>query len=384
MTTTSTRPSHPPRQTLAQARAAYRKHGPRISSQEQRQLDRGNELLRRAEKLRQAETRKKQAAEKKRVKDEKEREARRRMGMPEPRPLVALSQKVLDGFCMLASRTTTNSRPLVGEGQKDTTEEMVLTNYVGESPVPKAAKAGIAIAQTTATLTSLGNVTTVSDTMNHTNTANVNLARRTNDKYPERNCTITTQSSNQENAVGSFWSDEDLDDGTLLAVTEPVQSTTASPALGQQMFSHTIASQTRPSLAIVQDTWDDFFPSDTQVQKEITVSPLLPKDKFRECGRDPEVDFNLLSTQELMPETEKLPTYHTTLPFDTTIPNTLITYGRFPTMSDKQRVAMLMPPPKRPAVPIPAVAKQPQRHMTNDFMTMELVLSSQDLRDFGD
>ena len=90
----------PPAQTIKQAKAEYKKHGPRISVQEQRRLDRDAELLTRAEKIREAERKRKAAKQRRLQKEEKEREARRTKGLPSqpPPPKVPASQQLLQIF----------------------------------------------------------------------------------------------------------------------------------------------------------------------------------------------------------------------------------------------------------------------------------------------
>lgn len=101
-----TRPTHRPAQTLKQAKAEFAKHGPRVSSQEARQLERGAELFRRAEKLRDAERRRKLAARKKQDKEDREREARRRMGIASQKPYVSPHQPSLGAFFATGKRVT--------------------------------------------------------------------------------------------------------------------------------------------------------------------------------------------------------------------------------------------------------------------------------------
>ncbi|KAK8215840.1 hypothetical protein IWZ01DRAFT_180024 [Phyllosticta capitalensis] len=69
------------KQTLKQAKASYKKHGPRISDKEQRQLQRGMELDRRAEEYKERERRRKEAMKKRKEREEKEKEIRSRMGV---------------------------------------------------------------------------------------------------------------------------------------------------------------------------------------------------------------------------------------------------------------------------------------------------------------
>lgn len=87
-----------PPQTIKQAKAEFKKHGPRISSQEQRQIDRGAELYRRAEKIREREKKRQIAKKRKQEREDRERDARRRLNIPSQKPAVARSQCLLEGF----------------------------------------------------------------------------------------------------------------------------------------------------------------------------------------------------------------------------------------------------------------------------------------------
>ncbi|KAL9092351.1 MAG: hypothetical protein Q9159_000859 [Coniocarpon cinnabarinum] len=86
-------------QTSKQAKAEYKRHGPRISSQEARRIARGAELYERAERLKAKERRSKQAKEKRAMREQRVRTMRRESGLPsQPLPKVAASQKLLSAF----------------------------------------------------------------------------------------------------------------------------------------------------------------------------------------------------------------------------------------------------------------------------------------------
>lgn len=88
-------------QTSKQAKAEYKKYGPRISSQECRQLERGAELYRRAEKIRESEKKRQAAKKRKQEREDRERDARRRLNIPSQKPAIARSQCLLEGFVKL-------------------------------------------------------------------------------------------------------------------------------------------------------------------------------------------------------------------------------------------------------------------------------------------
>ena len=88
--------------TSRQAKQEYRKAGgePRISDAVRRQIARAAELEERAQKIRDAQMRKKDRRDKRLRKEQREGEARRRMGLPDPRiPKLSASQPSLSQWC---------------------------------------------------------------------------------------------------------------------------------------------------------------------------------------------------------------------------------------------------------------------------------------------
>jgi hypothetical protein len=75
------RPQHIPPQTSKQAKAAYKKHGFRLSTRDLREIERAEELQRRADRIKEQECRKKLAQKRKAEKEQREREARARSGI---------------------------------------------------------------------------------------------------------------------------------------------------------------------------------------------------------------------------------------------------------------------------------------------------------------
>ena len=75
------RPQHIPPQTSKQAKAAYKKHGSRLSTRDLREIERAEELQRRADRIKEQERRKKLAQKRKAEKEQREREARAKSGI---------------------------------------------------------------------------------------------------------------------------------------------------------------------------------------------------------------------------------------------------------------------------------------------------------------
>lgn len=75
------RPQHIPPQTSKQAKAAYKKHGFRLSTRDLREIERAEELQRRADRIKEQERRKKLTQKRKAEKEQREREARAKSGI---------------------------------------------------------------------------------------------------------------------------------------------------------------------------------------------------------------------------------------------------------------------------------------------------------------
>ena len=138
----STRPTFQPPQTLVQAKRSYAKCGPRLSSQEQRQLARGAELFRRAEKIQDAERRRRQNIQRRRERAEREREARRRAGLWEQRPWISQRQAFLDRYVTakeesvvprLGKADITRSEENEDPWQEDVLDDVTLLNTINSA-----------------------------------------------------------------------------------------------------------------------------------------------------------------------------------------------------------------------------------------------------------
>lgn len=75
------RPAHIPPQTSKQAKAAYKKHGFRLSVRDIREIERAEELQRRADRIKEQERRKKLAQKRKAEKEQRDRETRAKLGV---------------------------------------------------------------------------------------------------------------------------------------------------------------------------------------------------------------------------------------------------------------------------------------------------------------
>lgn len=111
MTTSSTVEYRP--QTLRQAKAAYRKSGlnRRFTEVETRQINRNAELLERADRIKKKELKKKRNKENKEHRLEKEKEARRKVGLPEVREAyISPSQPKLGAFLRIGMHQKSESK----------------------------------------------------------------------------------------------------------------------------------------------------------------------------------------------------------------------------------------------------------------------------------
>lgn len=93
-----TRPTKVRAMTSKQAKADFKKYGPRISTQEQRRANREVELIDRAQKIKDKEERRLVNKRKREDRDRRQREERLRLNIPPPKPHVAASQTCLAGF----------------------------------------------------------------------------------------------------------------------------------------------------------------------------------------------------------------------------------------------------------------------------------------------
>lgn len=84
--------------TIKQAKADFKRYGPRISSQQVRIDEREGELYRRAEKIRESEKKRKLAKQRKQEREDRERETRRRLNIASQKPNIPRSQFSLSGF----------------------------------------------------------------------------------------------------------------------------------------------------------------------------------------------------------------------------------------------------------------------------------------------
>lgn len=323
------RPTRPPRQTLAQARAEFKKHGPRISSQEQRRLDRGAELFKRAEKIKLAEQRKKLAKEKRALKEEKEREAKKGIITI---PKIAASQKILDGLGWGLKTDKNKSVEWVNIKEEQiaiaTTEEEIMDMecYLAGEKYPGYHNSSDDADEMLVYTMGLGPKPDRSDSAvteplekQHQNTAleAERTTRKTNsclaqeESGEQQSGKDHTKSSINASAGGNSFSfsDEELDDGSLLEVAmsssipqtsnTPVKASTPEGTFGPCVVDRRgdkpgISSSTE----VLPEPWDEFLLSSTQIERVILETPPKPPPQYLQpCTGDPFDD--LLSTQDL-------------------------------------------------------------------------------------
>ena len=214
-----TRPTHRPPQTSKQAKAEYKKHGPRISSQEVRVLKRGAVLLERAERINENEKKRKAAAKKKQEKEAREREARQHMGIPSQKPYVSPHQELMFNWVHVGQKNAARIEDVEAK-QRGEENSTGVKEFPGSDP----------------------------------------------------------------------WDVEELDDGALLDTIEPLLAFSSGSDVessGPEARGYRGSQQERPPLPcepkkapdpLVLEGLDpcDFVVSDTQVEREISVSPRFP------------------------------------------------------------------------------------------------------------
>ena len=207
-------------QTSKQAKADYKKYGPRISTQEARHLKRGSELFERAEKLKDRERRSKITRDKRTLKDQREREARRNQGLPsQPPPKVAASQTLLNGFV---------KKSIMADGRTPWIRSNATTLEISTSP-----------------------------------------CHQRHERMTQAGSTVTASQQPPSSGVsGDHW--DESDDAAMIATSENLpDSTSLDDATTGGSNSEEEVDFTSDDGQDLHDSWDDFVSSNTQVQHEI-------------------------------------------------------------------------------------------------------------------
>lgn len=261
-------------QTLKQARTEYNKSSrSSISIEEQRRINRGAELLQRAESLKEAERRRKAAAQKRKEKEQRDAELRRKakIGLATQCAGYSHTQKAMKkgmeawvgigGKCRMEEESVLDAAPKVERGQschppheEDPWDEDALEDAIAEVLKP-AASAGIADAQ------------------------------------DEQDGDTRARSEDTERDPWSQDDDDGVDIGSVLHdLTHPSPRHNSAPSQAQSSrkkrkqvsFDESLGPPTSPSRpsrpkmvphsALLEDL-DDFLTSDTQISRDLTPSP---------------------------------------------------------------------------------------------------------------
>jgi hypothetical protein len=242
-----TRPTNVRPQTTAQARQAFTSHGPRISTQQCRQLTRGAELYERSEKIKEAERRRKLNAKRKSDKEDREREARRRMGIPSPRagPKVAASQGLLVDFVRVVARCGKEGHliPDVGDGYEgidgadfgdDVLDDDSLLDAVEQKSIPASPD-------------------------HTTQTKPDDMPAQQVPKYPATKASTSFTGSTDFVLAREITWTQDIDAARSFD-SELIRSPTLTP-------------EPQLPVSIVQDCWEDMLCSNTQIEREMAITP---------------------------------------------------------------------------------------------------------------
>ncbi|KAI9656135.1 MAG: hypothetical protein M1831_004706 [Alyxoria varia] len=360
-----TRPTHRPGQSLKKARAEFKEHGPRLSSQEARQLARGAELLDRAERIRENERKRKAAAKKKQEKESREREARRRMGIPtQEKVYVSPRQgRVVDFLKVEKRKGSLEVKAPLRELQEKLGHDM----FCGvEEPYSNGwQKEGVEM-------------------------------KKDVDDDP--------------------WELEDVDERSLLDTVENVRPASCSvisqedsrlpldkqdcPTKGSHHGKTDVEHQHRLPMQLLNpdDIWDDFVDSATQVQREISCESPPERSSHQKSMSPPQSPP--LSTQDVAFTDDDLvelgldshDSLIESIPSLSTVSVPCRTSGIGRTQVDVDRDRLLMPPPIIPASKLvektisqlpakPVLQSASATSLSSDLLEADFELSSQDCRE---
>lgn len=315
-----------PPQTIKQAKAEFKKHGPRISSQEQRQIDRGAELYRRAEKIRESEKKRQIAKKRKQEREDRERDARRRLNIPGQKPAIARSQCLLEGFVKIVKPGANKVAPKPLDAvleEESWTDDDIDDDELGDESM----------------------LDIVTQPQNP----------------PESNIKVRDFAPSNPGVqllAPSSFDDFDVDEAPPNSVVR------VSPPSSYGDFEID-KEGTKP-----EEVWDDCFESNTQIEREIHDSP-----KQAETDPQPQPPFlkSFPSTQDMFLEADDLED----LGLDESIPPERSTPAITP-HRDTEFERRLRPPPPRPRPPHAATTKALPM-ITYDPFFDDFGLSTQDL-----
>ncbi len=347
-----TRPTHRSAQTIRQAKAEYLKYGPRISTQDARQLERGAELFRRAETIKNNEKKRKAAVKRKHEKETKERETRRRMHIASQKAYVSPHQSFMSNFLEIANPGTGDGSP-INRQEHQRNERNEIDPWEGDCLDDRSL------------LDAVGSVKISTSGSLHpaaVDEKEISLKYKTVGAIPQ-------------------WQPQEVQKISVPRSSE----TPALPALHNRSIvvhklgpkSTLIRSEAAPKDQGLQDGWDDFFVSSTQIEREITCTA---ERCFEKTTPSPVLHFEFFSTQDVTFSVDELEELDRPLKTQDqrTTPSTIMKSGLAPS---KDHDRFLMPPPRLPRNINWYSTCRKENFDCDDLLLSDFTLSTQDFRE---
>ena len=281
-------PSNRP-QTLKQAKKAYRKSGAtvRLSDSELALIERRAVLQERADRIREREARRKANLKKKEERNQKEREVRQRMNLPSPTKggsHVGPSQLHLGDFMVMGGRRKREEAPSIyGKG-----EDSGLLNTESKSCQASPGSPRSPLQEASAnTMTKVEPRKTIDDSEQPDQDIEDLQKIPTGLVPPSHSCNTSPVPSIKPRPLSTSWTKSEalqVEGGKAIQPDDPLpmgppplpcsSKTKSAPPTTHQ--AHTILGSQGNPPEIALDTWDDFFPSNTQIVREISL-PAFPQ-----------------------------------------------------------------------------------------------------------
>ncbi len=347
-----TRPTHRPAQTIQQAKAEYKKFGPRISTQDVRQLERGAILFRRAETIKNNEKKRKAAVKRKHEKETRERETRRRMHIASQKAYVSPHQCLMSNFLDTANPGTGDGSPN-NRQEHQRNERNEIDPWEGDCLDDRSLLDAIESVKI-----STSGFLDPAAVEEH----EISLKYKTIGAVPQ-------------------WQPQEVQ-----RISVPRRSETpALPAPHNKSIivhkfgskSTSIRSKAAPKDQGLQDGWDDFFVSSTQIEREITCTT---DGCFEKITPSPVLHVEFFSTQDVTFSVDELEELDRPLKaqYQRITPSTIIKSGLAPS---KDHDRFLMPPPRLPRNGNSYSTCRKEIFDCDDLLLSDFTLSTQDCRE---
>ncbi|KAF2090082.1 hypothetical protein K490DRAFT_62960 [Saccharata proteae CBS 121410] len=385
------------KQTIKQAKAAYKKHGPQMSVKERKQLERAAELDRRAERIKEQERKRRDAQKKRQEKEEKERKARESLGLGMATQLAGFNhtQKRLKGamesFLGFGRKKTDADDKGKADAQlheeaadKDPWDDDVSLDDDGFS-LDGICEDGTQEDNVCDQPEGLGGQdTAVVDNIVSSSPGHGFQASKIHSPEPKSTPPISKVHSSPSTVSFGWrssldpWEDEVLDDETLLDAIKDKTPTSQAlncmpvprasspsqqhPEPVNQIQSNSPKKHSSPNGLAADEGWDDFLASNTQLERELLASPVNIRTQSSKYPSEPP------ETPTPMPRVTRPKPRGVLREQSTTAarPVALTTskFANVPKIANDDPHKLMPPPPKRMCLtpgraPVPPLSKPP-------------------------